>query len=557
MRTPNVTTAVVNGSSNNSNDNSHYNLCRSDDIYQRNNSNDYNRRNKWKPLHFVIGIDGSLKPGYINTLGPSTPVAPVLSILDESVYGHSTGGSANAGRPFNYTSEEEKQLVRKIDWKLLPILGMSYAVSTLTRLNLLNVVFYEIGDALHVTPEQFQWFVSLFFVGYGLAVIPFNMAMSYWPPKVWLLASICTCGSITFILAWSKSFYLALLLRLFLGAANAVLIPSVLIYISMFYKRSEQTFRIAVLQAFNLSGGALGGLISRAVGQLGGKLNLTEWQWIFIVESLAIFALAIIVWPTLTRSPEVASWLNQRETAVATFRLRNDIKVKKMGTISRESIFATLKDPKICLFMAMNLCITIPGNMNALILNKRSSSCLLLSVPIYISGAISAFSITILAGRTRQKGLALMGISVLIAVGYCIEVLTLNSYADYAGVIVLAIGQAAAVPVVTAWLTTNLGGHAKRSIAMSMFIVSSSIGGIIGAHLYPTADAPRYVPGHVANISLSLLVVLLAAAQRFILKRENYRRDYSMGFVANPFKHLPMAELLVSDDRHPAFRYTL
>ncbi|KAF9898391.1 hypothetical protein BX616_004095 [Lobosporangium transversale] len=133
MRTPNVTTAVVNGSSNNSNDNSHYNLCRSDDIYQRNNSNDYNRRNKWKPLHFVIGIDGSLKPGYINTLGPSTPVAPVLSILDESVYGHSTGGSANAGRPFNYTSEEEKQLVRKIDWKLLPILGMSYAVSTLSK----------------------------------------------------------------------------------------------------------------------------------------------------------------------------------------------------------------------------------------------------------------------------------------------------------------------------------------------------------------------------------------------------------------------------------------
>lgn len=84
--------------------------------------------------------------------------------------------------------------------------------------------------------------------------------------------------------------------RFFLGIADVALIPGVLMYIAMFYKRSEQTFRMALLHTFSSAARALGGLISGEIGRLDGQLNLHGWQWTFIIESLPTVALAVAAW---------------------------------------------------------------------------------------------------------------------------------------------------------------------------------------------------------------------------------------------------------------------
>lgn len=97
-------------------------------------------------------------------------------------------------------------------------------------------------------------------------------------------------------MAWIKIFPLLMVGRFFLGITEAALIPGVLIYIAMFYKRSEQTFRMALLQTFSSAAGVLGGLISGGIGHLDGRLNLHGWQWIFIIESLPTMVLAVAAW---------------------------------------------------------------------------------------------------------------------------------------------------------------------------------------------------------------------------------------------------------------------
>lgn len=168
-----------------------------------------------------------------------------------------------------------------------------------------------------------------------------------------------TRGCITLSLAFAKNYHTIYVGRFLLGVSEAALIPGVLIYVSMFYKRSEQTFRMAILQAFSSSAGGLGGPISRAMGYLDGKMNLRGWQWIFLVESIVTMALAIAAWFVLTKSPESASWLNQRETSIAVYRIRNDTKIKVTRRISRHNIVAALKDRKVYLFMAINFCLSI------------------------------------------------------------------------------------------------------------------------------------------------------------------------------------------------------
>ncbi|KAG0321589.1 hypothetical protein BGZ99_003804 [Dissophora globulifera] len=569
----------------------------------------------------AVGIDHALKLNFLSTLGPGIPVTPTASVFGDGLNGFITNNdpktAGRGGGLFGYSPEEEKRLVRKIDWRIIPILGLFYGVSTLNRVNLLNARLFAFEHEVHVTQTQYIWVMAVFFVGFGLAEVPSNLALLYLTPKVWLPASMLIWGFITSMMAWAKSYHALLAARFLLGMAEAGLIPGVLIYISMFYKRSEQTFRMAILQAFSSAAGALGGLLSTGMGHIDGRLNLTGWQWIFIVEGLATVLLAIAAWFLLTSSPASAEWLNQRETSIAIYRIRNDTKIKVTRRISGKNIVAALKDRKVYLFMALNLCIsitmvastgvnsrawmaiakavkdgdlsgiksgdanqTVPGGLydsvashivlhndfmqggfESLVAQEPTSDARLLaqllSAPTYVMGAMSSFAIAILADRTQQRGMILMGLAVVMIVAYCIALFTLNAYVNYAGVLLLSMGQTPLTPIVTSWLTTNLGGYAKRATAVALFLLSSSIGGIIGTQIYKPYDAPRYTKGHLITISCMLIAILLAALQRFMLKRENYRRNYSVSFGVNPLKYLSKAELRDLNDKHPAFRYTL
>jgi len=54
-----------------------------------------------------------------------------------------------------------------------------------------------------------------------------------------------------------------------------------------------------------------------------------------------------------------------------------------------------------------------------------------------------------------------------------------------------------------------------------------------------------------------LAVIMFTLLQRWMLKRENNRRNYSVSFGVNPLKYLSKAELRDLNDKHPAFRYNL
>ncbi|GJJ75606.1 hypothetical protein EMPS_07964 [Entomortierella parvispora] len=585
----------------------------------RDHSEGHSEKKKRRRPPSVNGVEQALKLNFLSTLGPGIPMTPTASVFGEGLPGFINRDPSNPGGLFGYSQEEEKRLVKKIDWRIIPILGMFYGVSTLNRINLTNARMFAFENSLHATREQFSWAIAVFYVGYGLAEIPSIMALLYLTPKNWLPASMFVWGCITFILAWMKTYHLVLVARFFLGISEAALIPGVLMYISMFYKRSEQTFRLALLQTFSSSAGALGGLISGAIGHLDGVLSLHGWQWIFILESIPTVGLAVLAWFLLTKSPESAPWLDQRETSIAIYRIRNDTKIKVSRKISRRNIIAAVKDPKVYLFMAMNLIMTVPiissigvltrawmaiatamkddkiipssvsggsGNSSSIagmspdepisitgpspgylqpgvesVLKEPTSSARmlaqLLSSPSYFLGAVSTFCAAIIADRTQQRGIILMVLAVVSILGYCMVLLTENVYINYAGSLVISMGQTPMTPIVTSWLTTNLGGYAKKAVAVAMFLLSSSIAGVMGSQLYKSRDAPHYTKGHLVNMGCLLFLIIFASIQRFMLKAENNRRNYSVSFGVNPLKFLSKAELRDLNDGHPAFRYTL
>jgi MFS family permease len=68
--------------------------------------------------------------------------------------------------------------------------------------------------------------------------------------------------------------------RVFLGLAQGGIFPGVTYYLSMWYKRSEQSRRVAIFFSAATVAGASGGLLAYGIEKLDGTAGLHGWAWI-------------------------------------------------------------------------------------------------------------------------------------------------------------------------------------------------------------------------------------------------------------------------------------
>ncbi|KAG0083348.1 hypothetical protein BGZ92_010838, partial [Podila epicladia] len=243
--------------------------------------------------------------------------------------------------------ETEEKIVKKLDWNLLPLLGILYLFSYLDRVNIGNARLFGLEEAVHLTDSQYNIALASFFVAYAAFEIPSNWVLVRIGPRSWIPLLMLAWGSISFSLAWVTSFTGLTIMRFALGLAEAGFVPGVLYYITLFYKRSEQSFRIAIFLCFNILAGAFGGLLAAAISHLSGKLGLEGWQWIFIIEAIPTILLAVLTWFVMTPSPSTAKFLTMDERIYASNRILMECDVLPTANASWRQTREALTDYRI------------------------------------------------------------------------------------------------------------------------------------------------------------------------------------------------------------------
>lgn len=71
--------------------------------------------------------------------------------------------------------------------------------------------------------------------------------------------------------------------RFFLGVAESGLFPGVVFYLSMWYKRNEQHYRVALFFSAASLAGAFGGILAWGIAHMKGVGGYNGWRWIFIL----------------------------------------------------------------------------------------------------------------------------------------------------------------------------------------------------------------------------------------------------------------------------------
>jgi MFS family permease len=142
-------------------------------------------------------------------------------------------------------------------------------------------------------------------------------------------------------MAAAKNYHHLIVLRILVGVFEAGFAPGmlpspmrkityltatgILLIISSWYKKNEQSKRFAVYISAAVLSGAFGGILAGAItGGLDGAHGLEGWRWLFIVEGVATSGFALIAGFILLDFPATTKKFTARERALAIARLASD-----------------------------------------------------------------------------------------------------------------------------------------------------------------------------------------------------------------------------------------
>ncbi len=95
-----------------------------------------------------------------------------------------------------------------------------------------------------------------------------------------------------------------LIARMALGVAEGGLFPGVTWYITLWYRRHECGYRMAIFFSAATLAGAFGGLLARGISELNTKGGKPGWAWIFILEGAVTIVVAFFAKFFINDSPE-------------------------------------------------------------------------------------------------------------------------------------------------------------------------------------------------------------------------------------------------------------
>lgn len=150
------------------------------------------------------------------------------------------------------TAAEEAAVIRKLDWRLLPMVFVLYTLAILDRSNLGNAKLAGMTNDINLGGNLYNWLGTIFYIAY-ICSQWLSMGWKQFKPHQWAAFCVCFWGVIASVQAATTSWGGLMTCRFFLGISEAMFGPGVPLYLSFFYPREKVGFRQGVF----ISGAAM------------------------------------------------------------------------------------------------------------------------------------------------------------------------------------------------------------------------------------------------------------------------------------------------------------
>ncbi|KAF2184129.1 retrograde regulation protein 2 [Zopfia rhizophila CBS 207.26] len=466
-----------------------------------------------------------------------------------------------------YRDAETRRILRKVDYRLLPMLTLLYVLGFLDRGNIGNAKVAGMNKDLKLTSSQYNIALTVFFFPYALFEVPSNILLKLLRPSIWICIMMCSWGLVMTMQGLVKNYHHLVITRTLLGFTEAGFFPAATYLLTTWYCRFEVQTRIAIFYSAASLAGAFSGLLAFAIEKMHGTGGLEGWRWIFILEGIVTVLVGFSLPWTLPDSPDRASFLHPDEKAFIRRRLEQDAgtsqgQVKTGENFQWRYLRAALTEWKLYFAMIAywgnSVCLyafTYSAPSIILGLGYTAANSQLLTIPIYILGVISTLAFSRMADRKGARWpfivtpfiIALCGLIGLISIPH-----PRYPGLTYAFLFTIPAGVYPPLIGILAWAGNNLAPSWKRAVGMALLISLGNFGGAIGSNIFIESQKPHYWLGYGFSLGIVAAAIMCTLVLKVVWSRMNKARDV-IG-EAEILEKYSEEELLDMGDKSPRYR---
>ncbi|KNG89436.1 hypothetical protein ANOM_003142 [Aspergillus nomiae NRRL 13137] len=446
----------------------------------------------------------------------------------ELVVSNSTAKEADtvSGESLRIDPSIERSVLRKLDFKLLPVLSLMYFFNSLDRSNLGNAKTDGIDEDLKLVGNQYSIILAVFNVTFSLFDLPSNLLLKRFSGKTMLPIMMLGWGSVTLLQCAAFNFAGMLVCRLFMGIFEAGFFAGVIFYLTQFYKRNEIAFRLSIFygmvtiagrlyisnaKQYNIPTnghflpwtiGAFSGLIAFGVFQI--EQHLPGWKYLFLIEGGATMIIATFAAWWLPLSGSKCHWFNEAESQVAQMRLLQDGSVRTTDSLSITEALAALLDWRVLVWAVSCFCFGVAqssvSNFLPQMVALQGYSAVktnLYTVAPYCVGTVVLWIIAKSSDHFRERSFHLAAALIITFVGYIILVTVdadTNKGVAYFACFLLAAGAFVPSSIFHSWHTNNVTDESQRAATVGFLVGAANCAGIPSSLSFKADTAPRYMP---------------------------------------------------------------
>ncbi|KAH7379777.1 major facilitator superfamily transporter-like protein [Cadophora sp. MPI-SDFR-AT-0126] len=447
---------------------------------------------------------------------------------------------------FTWTEEEERKLVRRLDWRVCLWACVMFFGLQVDRGNLVQAVSDNLLNDLNLTTNDYNFGNVIFLFSFLLAELPSQLVSKKLGPDRWIPMQI-TLWSIVAMsqsaLSGKRSFYAT---RSMLGLLEGGFIPDIVLWLSYFYTSRELPTRLSFFWTTLSTTTIITSLLAFALLHMRGVAGWAGWRWLFLIEgaiTLLVGLSSFFMMPASAVQTKAwyrpKGWFTDREVKIVVNRILRDDPSKgdmhNRQAITPRRLWNAARDYDLWPLYAIGLVAYIPqaptNTYITLTLRSLGFSTFntnLLTIPYSVFHIITLLLITQLSERTNERTLVAMlqplwTLPCIIALRFWPGALK-EAWGTYALVTVL-LSYPYCHAILVGWTSKNSNNVGTRSVSAAFYNMAVQLGNICSNFIYRQDDKPLYHRGNRNLLIINFLSIAIFLFTKVYYVYRNKQRD--------------------------------
>ncbi|KAH8726161.1 major facilitator superfamily domain-containing protein [Phaeosphaeriaceae sp. PMI808] len=454
-------------------------------------------------------------------------------------------GSHRFDPKYTWTAEEEKSLVRKLDWRITLWAWLMFVSLDLNRKNINRAISDNMLKELKMNTNDFNYGQTIFLASFLFAELPSGLISKKFGADRWIPTIICAWSVVSASQAALQTETQYYAIRCLLGLSMGGFIPDIVLWLTYFFKSNELPLRLAWFWTALSTCNIVGSLLAAGILQMRGLNGWSGWQYLFMIEGLLTFIVGVFSYGLMPPGACQTKhwfrgkdgWFTEREEYILVNRiLRDDPSKGDMNNrqaVGLSSLWKCITEweqwPLYLIGLTAYIPPSPPTTYLSYILRRLGFTVFqanLLAIPSQFLYATQLLVLTWLSEKYKERAM-FSSLSNIWIFPWLIALVTIpaktNAWVRYAllsGLLSYPYCHA----ILVGWNAKNSNAVRTRAVSAAFYNMFVQSGNIIATSIYRDDDQPLYRRGNKILLAICCFnIVLFYLVKAFYIWRNKVR----------------------------------